>query len=118
MIDIVFNLLIFFLLTAVAVPKGMTVDLPEAKTAAPQQESEAVISLTKDNRIYFNDAEIDLGDLKTALARLKPETKIVVHGDKAISYGLFVKVMDLIREQGSHQIILSAEEEKTSESSP
>lgn len=116
MIDVVFNLLIFFMLTAVAVPKGVNLDLPGARTATVQKDSEATISLDKDNRIYFNQREVGLSGLKSALQGLAAETKIVVRGDRAISYGLFVKVMDLIRENGAHAVVLSAEDEPGPES--
>lgn len=112
LLDVVFILLIFFMLTAVTAPLGMAVDLPEAKTITEHKDIPTVISITKEDKIYFNQDITSLEDLKTQLNALEPNAQIIIKGDEKIEYGLFVVVMDAVRETGSHRIVLSAEAKK------
>lgn len=109
LIDIVFILLIFFLLTAVMPPDGLSINLPQAETTNEKAEAPFMISLSEEEKIYFNGKEISREDLKLELEKLSPDSKVTLYGDQKISYALFVEVMDMIRSQGTHQIILAAE---------
>ena len=109
LLDVVLILLVFFMLTAVTAPMGMAVDLPEAKTVAEHQDIPSVISITSDDKIFFNQDPITLENLKEKLAGLESNAQIIIKGDKEIKYGLFVEIMDVVRETGSHRIVLSAE---------
>lgn len=112
LIDVVFILLIFFMLTAVIAPQGMAVNLPEAESVSQTKETPAVITVTGENKIFFNSQATDLSNLKLSLSILNADVPIMVQGDREIAYGLFVQVMDVIRQSGSHPIVLSAEAKK------
>lgn len=112
LLDVVFILLVFFMLTAVTAPQGIAVDLPEAKTVQEHKDTPSIISITKEDQIYFNKEPIDLAELKNRLKNVGAEDSIVIQGDQEIEYGLFVEVMDAVRETGSRKIVLSANAKK------
>ena len=113
LLDVVFILLVFFMLTAVTAPQGIAVDLPEAKTVQEQKDTPSIISITKEDKIYFNKEATDVEGLKKHLAGVGAEDPIIIQGDQEIEYGLFVEVMDAVRETGSRKIVLSAEVKKS-----
>lgn len=112
LLDVVFILLVFFMLTAVTAPQGIAVDLPEAKTVQEHKDIPSIISITKEDQIYFNKEPIDLAELKNRLVSVGAEDSIIIQGDQEIEYGLFVEVMDAVRETGSRKIVLSANAKK------
>jgi biopolymer transport protein ExbD len=109
LLDVVFILLIFFMLTAVTAPQGMAVNLPEAKTSSTQKDEPTVLSITSEAKIYLGKEQTSLEQLKDQLAEIKPETPIMIQGDKEIDYGFFVEVMDVVRQSGNHPLVLAAE---------
>lgn len=113
LLDVVFILLIFFMLTAVMAPQGIAVDLPQAKTTAAQPETPMMLSLNQEEALFFNGKPITLEELSQRLNEFDNEKTIIIQGDKKISYGLFVGVMDVIRQNGKHRIVLAAQLEAT-----
>jgi biopolymer transport protein ExbD len=75
LIDIIFNLIIFFLITAVITVKGIDLKLPEASTAEKMPAKSWEIIIDENEKIIFNDAEIDETRLKRIFEaeRAKPE---------------------------------------------
>ena len=113
LIDIVLLLLIFFMLTSNFIMQpGIKITLPKAKTAKPQEEENIIVFITKDNRIYLNDREIDIDELKEALEeKLKTaERKIVIlKADEKINLGLVVKVMDIAKDAKAENLVISTQ---------
>ena len=110
LIDIIFNLLIFFLITASISTKGINLDIPDATTASKVQNKSWEIAINEDKRFFLNGLEINANQLENVLQaeKQKAEDKqiesIVLKGHKNIPYGLFVKVMDTVR---AHDFIIS-----------
>ena len=113
LIDIVFLLLIFFMLTANFIMQpGIKLTLPQAATAKPQEEENIIVFITKDNRIYLNDREINIDELKEALKEeLKTAKKkiVILKADEKINLGLAVKVMDIAKEAGTEGLVISTQ---------
>ncbi len=113
LIDVVFLLLIFFMLTSSFIMEpGIKISLPEASTAQPYEEDIRVF-VTRDNKIYLGDKRIELEDLKGRLIeRLGEDRKrtVILKADEGIRYGLAVKVIDIIREAGAENLVISTEE--------
>ncbi|HDP16288.1 MAG TPA: hypothetical protein ENN16_00370, partial [Candidatus Omnitrophica bacterium] len=96
LIDCVFLLLIFFLLTSNFIfQPGIKINLPKAVTSEVVQENTIVITVTADNRFYLNESPItflELKDkLKSASARNKP---ILIKADRDVGLGKVVSVWD------------------------
>ncbi|MFT4538316.1 MAG: biopolymer transport protein ExbD [Planctomycetota bacterium] len=107
MIDVVFLLLIFFMVatTFVDQEKEMSVDLPlaesgEAATPAPE---EVVLNLMADGSIVMNGVAVETDDLRGHLERLargNPETPVTIRGDKKVFHEHVVSLMDTCRLAG------------------
>jgi biopolymer transport protein ExbD len=110
LVDVVFQLLIFFLLTSTYVQQSqqssssVPVELPESSLdASPTTPEELVISIDERGIIYLQDEEINFDQLATALQRVsknKPNTIILVRGDQKVPYGRVGQVMSLVRASG------------------
>jgi biopolymer transport protein ExbD len=107
MIDVVFLLLIFFMVatTFVEKEKEMGLDLPQAESGeeAERTPDEVVINLMRDGRILVAGEEVDRSALiesLTRVARRDPETPVTIRGDKEVFHQHVVSVMDACRVAG------------------
>ncbi|MCB1214964.1 MAG: biopolymer transporter ExbD [Deltaproteobacteria bacterium] len=112
LIDIVFILLVFFMLTAVIAPQGISLSLPEAATTSPQESPEILLSLDATGNIYWKEEMISLESLKTKLQAYDPKTPIVLKADRQVDYGSFVELIDTLRQVANFPLSLSATKEK------
>ena len=111
LIDIVFLLLIFFMLTAnFIINPGLTISLPNAQSATPQDTENVFIFISMENEVYLDDLKVDVGDLqqllKTKIEKY-PEKKVILKADEQIDFGLAVKVMDIAKQAGSENFAIA-----------
>ena len=113
LIDIVFLLLIFFMLTANFIMQpGIKIKLPTAQTAKPQEEEKLTIFISRENNIFLNDQNVNIDELReTVKMELEsvPKKIIVLKADESVNLGLAVKVMDISKQAGANGIVISAE---------
>ena len=113
LIDIVFLLLIFFMLTANFIMRpGIKITLPVAKTAKPQEEEKIIVFISRENEIFLNDKRISTEALKTALReKLEGSRKksVSLKADEKIDLGLAVKVMDIAKQAGAEGLVISTQ---------
>ncbi|QTL98863.1 hypothetical protein GM661_13265 [Iocasia frigidifontis] len=112
LIDIVFMLLLFFMLTSSFVTdNGIELNLPQAETGKIQEESEpVVIYIDQDQRIFLDNETFELEQLEKSLAeKLKNSQlkKVVLKSDEAVPMGFVVKVMDIARQAKGENLIIS-----------
>ncbi len=111
MIDIVFQLLTFFMITSTFIQtSSLNVDLPEAKTSDSIQDQQNTITLYKNNSITWNEQEISSADLPQKLLELaqqNPDATLVIQGDEGISYGNLIEIMDQARGAGLNKLSLA-----------
>ena len=106
MIDVVFQLVIFFMVsTTFIVNPGISVVLPGSTTSEPVAMTKLVVSIVSRNEIYFNSIRYDLEGIDAALSEIsEPEIdqikSVIIEGDRAISYELMVNVLDMLRNHG------------------
>ena len=106
LIDCVFLLLIFFMLSASFVrPAGIKVNLPRTVTADILQEEKFIIIVTADNIIHFEGQPISVQKLKTLLKQSKSKIdSILIKADKAASLGKIIEVWDVCRDLGIERL--------------
>ncbi len=116
LIDIVFLLLIYFLLTTnFIVDEGIDVKLPRAKAAAPQVQKEITVYVDSDGRVYIGREAVPIGEL---FSRLKPmidnrdDKLVVIRADRRVMLNRAVKVMDLAKAAGAGRLCLATEKDK------
>ncbi|MCO4770456.1 MAG: biopolymer transporter ExbD [Deltaproteobacteria bacterium] len=119
LIDVVFLLLIFFMVTTTFVPDstGLQVDLPRSSSQEVIQEGEDLtLDLGADGTISLNGEVLSLAQLSAELrktAEKDPKTLIVLKADSEISHGRVVEVMDMAREIGLTSFAIATEGEAT-----
>lgn len=107
LIDIVFQLLIFFMLSSSFLYPALKLNLPKALEHDRRDIERIVVSLDKDGNVYVNTEKVSMNDLKSALeAKIANDPKKSVHvrGDQEMPYKYFVEVMDGARQAGAHQV--------------
>ena len=115
LIDVVFLLLIFLLLTATfTVQSGIKVNLPEAASTEEEIERKCTIYLTADGIIYLNEEEIDLEILPQRLKDLMrgEENMLIVKADEATAHGKVVRIMDIATTVGIDRLVIAVEREE------
>jgi biopolymer transport protein ExbD len=114
MLDIVFIMLIFFIVTAVFVKEaGVQVTKPEAETAIPRKQVSILIAVTPTDEIWINREEVELDALRTAVEKLhseNPKGTVAIQADESAKAGLVMKVYDAVRDAGVPTIAIAAEQ--------
>lgn len=115
LIDIVFMLLIYFLLTTnFMVDEGIKIKLPQAKAAAPQTQQEITIYVDRDGRAFLMNKEIPLNILFSELKKMiggQKDRLVVIKADRAVILNKAVKVMDLAKAAGAGRLCLATEKD-------
>ncbi|ABW67540.1 ExbD/TolR family protein [Desulfosudis oleivorans] len=112
LIDMIFILLIFFLVTTSFVQEtGLDIDKPSAATAVVRESADLVIGITRENRIFMGRREIDADRLRLAVERAiteKPEAEVLIVADTQSATGTVIEVMDACRLAGARAISMAA----------
>jgi len=116
LIDIVFQQLIFFMLTSAFVfQPGVKVHLPKAVTADVTHRDNLVVTIAKGNALYLDSQVVTLQELRSHLTSAqKRERPILLKADKEASLGRVVEVWDLCRALGISQVNIAARSSKES----
>jgi biopolymer transport protein ExbD len=106
LIDVVFLLLIFFMLTSSYILQpGIKIDLPKAVTSEAIQKENLVIIISAENAIYLNNRPVALNMLKSLLKKSTTDNRpLFIKADRKASLGKVVQVWDICREAGLTQI--------------
>ncbi|MPW36167.1 biopolymer transporter ExbD [Vibrio sp. B1Z05] len=111
MLDIVFIMLIFFIVTSSFVREsGVEVNRPQAANATSQQDAGIFIAITDNNLVYIDKRLIDIERVQATLENLlidKPDASVVIQADKFAFNGTVVKVMDGVKGAGIEKIALA-----------
>ena len=112
MVDVVFLLIIFFMVstTFITLETGLPVDLPRAQSAQAQPSELPTVTVTRDNRVFLGGAEVGVGELVVLLQgamEASGHTTVVLRADEAVPHGFVVEVMDLIRMAGAQRIAIA-----------
>lgn len=91
LIDVLFMLIIFFVLTTTFSRGALDVDLPNASTAESRREEASVLLISKDGSLFWNGDPIDRADLPTIAAARSGD--ITIEGDSAAPYGTVAEVL-------------------------
>lgn len=116
LIDIVFLLLIFFMLTATfTIQSGIKVKLPKATTPGEEIEKRLTIYLTAGNVLYLNQERVELNNLRAKLKSLaggERRNALIIKADENARHGMVVKIMDMATAAGIDKLMIAAEKEE------
>ncbi|MCK9173314.1 MAG: ExbD/TolR family protein [Desulfuromonas sp.] len=114
LIDMVFILLIFFLVTTHFVREtGVEIARPTAATASPRERVSLLIGVTRERRLVLEGETVDLARVRTAVERLlleNPQAAVVIVADRDSPTGLALEVLDACRLAGAEDVALAAAE--------
>lgn len=101
MIDIVFSILIVFIISAPLMSQGVKVELPKAEAPTMEQEKLLKVSITKNDEIYIADMTVDFDSFNSVFKSLwNGEMAVVINSDEDVKYGLVMKVVTQVQKLG------------------
>ena len=112
MLDVVFLLLIFFMLTSIFAKPMLPLDLPEAASATVVQEPEVNITIQRDGSLYLNNVMTAPAALPAALQTLfrsGHSRDLSLQADQGVPFGRVVEIMDLARQAGAENLSVVTE---------
>lgn len=114
MIDVVFLLLIFFMISTTFVEKpGLDIDLPESSAQPMQQEDkELQLYLTADGQVYFERQPVSLAELTDKLSDYRPvaaKMTFLLMADKEALHGKVIQLMDLAKTVGFGKLAIATD---------
>jgi len=113
MLDVVFIMLIFFIVTASFVKEaGIDISRPPAATAERKERGNILVAITENDQIWIDRRQVDPRALRANIERLhaeNPQGSVVIQADKSSKNGLLVQVMDAARLAGVTSVSLAAE---------
>ncbi|MDC0598227.1 biopolymer transporter ExbD [Gammaproteobacteria bacterium] len=110
LLDVVFILLIFFIVTTVFVKEtGVEVDKPQALSASNLPQSIIMLAITASGQVVYDGAEIGVAGVRTTVTQLlqKGSRAVVVQADKQVPTELLVNVIDEAKLAGAGQVSIA-----------
>ena len=114
MIDIIFAILSFFIISSLYLTKidSIKVNLPKSSTAVREQNKPQIITIDNDEKIYFNSNEILLKNISTLIRTNMQnfeEPIIILRADASVKHGLIVNLLDELRKIENLKIGISVD---------
>ena len=104
LIDCIFQLLIFFMLSSTFLTPAIQLTLPSAAAGTSQNELEIIITLSDEGDVYLNNTKTSLISLKSELQRMLTESShksVTIRGDQNMPYSAFLDALDIAKRSGA-----------------
>lgn len=104
LIDCIFQLLIFFMLSSTFLTPAIQLTLPSATAGTSQNELEIIITLSEEGDVYLNNTKTSLISLKSELQRILTESShksVTIRGDQNMPYSAFLDALDIAKRSGA-----------------
>jgi biopolymer transport protein ExbD len=115
MLDVVFIMLIFFIVTATFVKEaGIDVNRPDAATAVKKEKANILIAIGPNNDIWIDRRQIDIRSVRPNIERLhaeNPQGSVVIQADKESKTDTLIQVMDASRQAGVFNVSIAAQDQ-------
>jgi biopolymer transport protein ExbD len=114
MLDVVFIMLIFFIVTSTFVKEsGIDVNRPQAATAVKKAKANILIAIDAHDNIWIDRRQIDVRSVRPNIERLhaeNPQGSVVIQADKESRTNTLIQVMDASRQAGVYKVSIAAEQ--------
>ena len=114
MLDVVFIMLIFFIVTATFVKEaGIDVNRPDAATTVKLEKANILIAISANNEVWIDRRQVDIRAVRPNIERLhaeNPQGSVVIQADKDSKTETLIKVMDAARSAGVDNVAIAAQE--------
>ena len=115
MLDVVFILLIFFVVTASFVKEaGIEVNRPDAATAVKQEKANIVVAIDANNEIWIDRRAVDARAVRPNIERLhaeNPQGSVIIQADREAKTETLIRVMDAARAAGVANVAIAAQQQ-------
>ena len=115
MLDVVFIMLIFFIVTATFVKEaGIDVNRPEAATAVKKEKANILIAIGPNDDIWIDRRQVDIRSVRPNIERLhaeNPQGSVVIQADKESKTDTLIQVMDASRQAGVYNVSIAAQDQ-------
>ena len=113
LIDVVFLLLIFFMIstTFAKIITKLDIQIPRARAVVPQEKENTIIEIAADQRLALNGKEVTIEKLDEMLAeigRTDPDQIVVIKADHDVNYGRVIKVMGICKDNNLEKLGMAA----------
>lgn len=112
MLDIVFIMLIFFIVTTSFVKEsGIDVNRPSAATAVKKERANILIGISETGDVWISKRKVDVRSVRANIEKLhaeNPEGSVVIQSDKGAKTGVLIQVMDQVRLAGVENVSVAA----------
>ena len=115
MLDVVFIMLIFFIVTASFVKEaGIDVNRPDASTAVQKSRANILVAISENNEIWINKRQVDSRAVQANIERLyaeNPQGSVVIQADEQANTKTLIQVMDAARSAGVFDVSVATDEQ-------
>lgn len=115
MLDVVFIMLIFFIVTASFVKEaGIDVNRPDAPTAVKKENANILVAISANNEIWIDRRKVDPRSIRANIERLhaeNPQGSVVIQADEEANTKTLIQVMDASRQAGVFNVSIAAQDE-------
>lgn len=113
MLDVVFIMLIFFIVTSVFIKEaGIEVNRPDASTATSKENVSILVAISPNNEIWIDQRRVDIRAVKSVIERMRaenPEGGLVIQADRESNVRTLTAVADAARELGIYDVSIATE---------
>ncbi|MFC1477236.1 ExbD/TolR family protein [candidate division KSB1 bacterium] len=114
LIDVLFLLLIFFMVSSTFIEKpGMDLELPESESSTLQEVKDLVLQVKPDGSMVLNNQDVSEVNLKMYLEEAhgsNPDAALILKADKEAKHGQVVTIMDIAKQVGIGKLIIATKE--------
>lgn len=110
MLDVVFIMLIFFIVTTSFIKEsGVEIERPEASAATPRPDAQVLVAITPEGAVWVDGKAVDVHRIGQQVAgMLSDDGAVVIQADRASTTGLLIEVMDRLKQAGVEQVAVAA----------
>ncbi|XGA78812.1 biopolymer transporter ExbD [Halomonas sp. CH40] len=114
MLDVVFIMLIFFIVTTSFIKEsGVEIERPEASAATPRLDAQVLVAITPEGAVWVDGKAVDVHRIGQQVAgMLSDDGAVVIQADRASTTGLLIEVMDRLKQAGVEQVAVAASRSK------
>lgn len=110
MLDVVFIMLIFFIVTTSFIKEsGVEIERPESSAATPRPDAQVLVAVTPEGAVWVDGNPVDLHRVgQTVADRVTDEGSVVIQADRDATTGVLIDVMDRLQRAGVEQVAVAA----------
>jgi biopolymer transport protein ExbD len=116
LIDVLFLLLIFFMVSSTFLEQpGIKLELPKAQSAVVTEQKDYTLFVDKEGKMFLNQDEVTTENLGSRLRQVLPDMKegaLILKADQDVSHGVVVRIMDIAKQSGIKKLIIGTKLEE------